>query len=65
MVQVLFPQSYAQTGEWLRREHLSNQDALSRSCAQLHRALEAEPAIRNAVLGWQVCSHLKATSVSA
>jgi hypothetical protein len=48
-VQVLFPESYAETAAWLRKEMVANTDILRRCEAQLHDALRADAQLRELV----------------
>ena len=53
-VQVLFPESYAETAAWLRKEMVANADILRRCQAQLHDALHANAQLRELVADVQV-----------
>ena len=48
-VQVLFPESYAETAAWLRKEMVANADILCHCQAQLQDALRANAQLRELV----------------
>lgn len=58
-MQELFPESYAETAAWLRREVAANGDSLAQCEQQLQQAVEQDPHFQSLAAGCQVClSHL-------
>ena len=57
-LQVLFPESYAETAGWLRKEVIANEDTLERCKAQLEHAMAAFPQLQDLVAEVQVTPHL-------
>lgn len=54
-LQELFPESYAETAAWLRREVAANGDSLARCEQQLQHAVEQDPHFQSLAAGCQVC----------
>ena len=55
-VQVLFPESYAETAAWLRKEVVANAEILRRCEAQLDDALRSNAQLRDLVADVKVSS---------
>ena len=47
--QVLFPESYAETAAWLRKEVVANAEILRRCESQLHNALRTNAQLRDLI----------------
>ena len=54
-LQELFPESYAETAAWLRREVAANGDSLAQCEQQLQQAVEQDPHFQSLAAGCQVC----------
>ena len=54
-LQELFPESYAETAAWLRREVSANGDSLAQCEQQLKEAVEQDPHFQSLAAGCQVC----------
>lgn len=54
-LQELFPESYAETAAWLRREVTANGDSLAQCEQQLQQAVEQDPHFQSLAAGCQVC----------
>lgn len=54
-LQELFPESYAETAAWLRREVAANGDSLSQREQQLQQAVEQDAHFQSLAAGCQVC----------
>ena len=54
MLQELFPESYAETAAWLRREVNAHSDSLASCEQQLQQAVEADPEFRSLAAGCEV-----------
>lgn len=55
MMQELFPESYAETAAWLRREVTANGDSLAQYEQQLQQVVEQDPHFQSLAAGCQVC----------
>ena len=60
-LQELFPESYAETAAWLRREVNANGNSLARCEQQLQHAVEQDPEFQALAAGCQVgfCHHVQ------
>ena len=56
-LQELFPESYAETAAWLRREVNANGDSLARCEEELQQAVEQDPEFQALAAGCQVSNH--------
>lgn len=54
-LQVLFPESYAETAGWLRKEVIANEDTLERCKAQLEHSIVATAQLQDLVADVQAC----------
>ena len=54
-LQELFPESYAETAAWLRREVNANGDSLAACEARLQQAIQQDPEFQTLAAGCQVC----------
>ena len=64
LMQELFPRSYAETAEWLRRERTAYHDTLARCEDELSTALKADPQLMCLAVTCQASSFSSSGSLS-
>ena len=61
VMQELFPRSYAETAEWLRRERTAYHDTLARCEEELNTALKADPQLMSLAVTCQASLLIRST----